>query len=486
MRIFRTSSSAFGLPEVLGATLIVLTIASVALYSVRDTLGASQRSAMQRELQLLNSSLSNFRGAGGLIEPGSSAGQAVDALMGGVKVEGSSYRPLTRRPPERWEVDGENYLLGYTDKDGFSYDPEGSEPAEIALPGNIGDLSFPFDISDEDAIWAAFQEFANMSPLDSRSQDYLDALNIIRDLKQYDVGDAMTNPNVYDINGTWTFPDPSYLMTPMSDDQWENFMRANYRLGGFDADFINETYGSEEGLQDYVRQVHGSWKNWAMPLAQNWFNTGTGENPILSAYTVPASAAQWASVTEKLKADAGPEYFFALSSMAHEGLVGSDWTNNVDWQKIPSLEGYRVEYTDFSGSNINGGLLNTIPVTNVTDSTMTVWGGTSNAAKNYGSLRGSVFTGLDLSGLDMNGRNVAGADFSSVTGLTADNLARSARLDQINLTGTGITRRDLEDAWVRAEKDLGSLPVNTIIFGPEPTPTSRPTPTPTPTPTATP
>jgi len=57
------------LVEVLGATAVVMTVASVVVISAKDTLTASQRSAVQRELQSLNSALNNFKAAGGVYRP---------------------------------------------------------------------------------------------------------------------------------------------------------------------------------------------------------------------------------------------------------------------------------------------------------------------------------------------------------------------------------------------------------------------------------
>ena len=51
--------------EILGASAIMITLAALALISVKDTLTAGQRSSAQRELQVLNTSLANFKSAGG-------------------------------------------------------------------------------------------------------------------------------------------------------------------------------------------------------------------------------------------------------------------------------------------------------------------------------------------------------------------------------------------------------------------------------------
>jgi len=467
------------LPEILGATLIVLTLATVSVLTVRDTLSAGQRSAVQRELQGLNAALTSFRGAGGVIESGSTPPQAVDALMNGVDLDTSKYQPLTRRPPEVMEVAGAPLYLNYEDNGGFTYTSEdtvgsGDEDTHI-----MPEAAYPFDISNADAIQQALAVFADMSDLDPLAQSYLDAFNTIRNLGQHDITSDMKNPRVYDIGGIWTFPDPSYLMSPMTEAQWEQFMRTNYRLGGFDPGYVAETYGSEEGLQDYVRQVHGSWKNWAMPIIQEFYGTGGTANPILESYSAPTTPGQWATVTEKLSSGAGPEYFFALSNMSHEGQVDSNWSTNIDWQRVPSLAGFRMNFTDLSGSNINGELLNTIPVVKLTDSTTTVWGSTSNASKNSGDFRGTGFRGLNLTGLNLSGRILRGSDFTNASGLSAENLALSAQIDKIILTGTGITRAKMEEAWQAANKDLAMLPTS-ITFDTEPVSGSYPSPTPTP------
>jgi Tfp pilus assembly protein PilE len=55
--------TALTLVEVLGAVAVTITLAALALLSAKDSIMAGQRSAVQRELQSLNSVLNNYKAA---------------------------------------------------------------------------------------------------------------------------------------------------------------------------------------------------------------------------------------------------------------------------------------------------------------------------------------------------------------------------------------------------------------------------------------
>lgn len=94
LRTHQTSRQAFTLVEVLGAVAGAATLATVSVVSIQDSVKAGQRASVQRELQHLNTALQNFKSAGGVIPPDTSAEAAVTALQVGTNLEGSNFSPL--------------------------------------------------------------------------------------------------------------------------------------------------------------------------------------------------------------------------------------------------------------------------------------------------------------------------------------------------------------------------------------------------------
>jgi len=72
--------NAFTLTEVLVAVSITAVIATLAIISSRDSILAGQRSAVQRELQALNTALINYKAAGGSIAPESATTDEIALL----------------------------------------------------------------------------------------------------------------------------------------------------------------------------------------------------------------------------------------------------------------------------------------------------------------------------------------------------------------------------------------------------------------------
>jgi type II secretory pathway pseudopilin PulG len=168
--------------EILGVTTVVMTVASVAVISVKDSLKAGQRSAVQRELQSLNTALNNFKAAGGVIDDGSLAENAVRKMRDGVGVSDlESFVPLTEDPDWLKEIDGETYRLDYNEKDGFTYVPDSGAGPAFSDGGrettSLGPGAFDFDPSNREAALAALNGLGALNSEDPNFGSGLDALN---------------------------------------------------------------------------------------------------------------------------------------------------------------------------------------------------------------------------------------------------------------------------------------------------------------------
>lgn len=193
--------------EILGAVTISMTVASVAIISAKDSLKAGQRSAVQRELQSLNTALNNYKAAGGTIEPDASAEDAIAQLKRGVDVSDSEYAPLVDDPELTKRIGESEYNLAYDDTAGFSYIPdgEGAEFTEAGAESNneVGNVGgYPFDTTNRQSALDALAALAGMSPDHPDYADYLEAINAayaLGTLTDEDMGAA----GLADYNGTW-------------------------------------------------------------------------------------------------------------------------------------------------------------------------------------------------------------------------------------------------------------------------------------------
>jgi type II secretory pathway pseudopilin PulG len=121
-------SLAFTMMEVLGATAVLATLATVSIVSIKGTVQAGQRSAVQRELQTLNTALQNFKSAGGVLSNDLNALDAVLELQKGTELAGGDFMPLASDPPEmNLFVAGEPFELQYDPEAGFTYLGENGE-----------------------------------------------------------------------------------------------------------------------------------------------------------------------------------------------------------------------------------------------------------------------------------------------------------------------------------------------------------------------
>ena len=190
--------------EILGAVTLTMTLASVAIISAKDSLQAGQRSAVQRELQSLNTALNNYKAAGGTVAPGTPVEDVIALLQQGVKMSDSDYAPLVDDPDLTKRIGDKDYNLAYDDITGFSYVPdgEGAEFAQAGAEAEVGVGGYPFDPSNAEEALAALAALQGMNPNDPAFGNTLEALNAA-----YAMGNLtdaqMQAAGLVNYNGTW-------------------------------------------------------------------------------------------------------------------------------------------------------------------------------------------------------------------------------------------------------------------------------------------
>jgi prepilin-type N-terminal cleavage/methylation domain-containing protein len=176
---FPSLKRAFTLVEILGAVAVLAVLAGLATLSIRDSVVAGQKAAMQRELQTLNTSLQNFKSAGGTFEGVTDAAGAVDRMRGGVDLSGSGFTPLTMSPDFSKELGGDLLTLNFDPDTGFSYrhsSGDGSLGGVLADPGVSNPVSL-FQMTDE-GVLGALEFFVTLSPGDQNYNQYLADLGL--------------------------------------------------------------------------------------------------------------------------------------------------------------------------------------------------------------------------------------------------------------------------------------------------------------------
>jgi Tfp pilus assembly protein PilE len=112
------------LVEVLGATAVLVTLATISVVSIRDSVQAGQKATLQREVQQLNTALEEYKSAGGVIPEDTAVEDVLTLLKDGVDLAGDGdkdYASLVTDPPLQMQVAGETYDLTYTPQEGFAY-----------------------------------------------------------------------------------------------------------------------------------------------------------------------------------------------------------------------------------------------------------------------------------------------------------------------------------------------------------------------------
>jgi hypothetical protein len=474
------------MPEVLGATAVLLTVATIATISVKDTVAAGSQATMQRELQQLNTALNNFEAAGGVMpaEADADIEAALLALKEGVDLAGDSgeYASLVTDPNLAVALEGETYNLDYTPGEGFAYVPASGTGDPITGGGVLGAASgtYPFDVTDPAKVREAVQYFRGLDPADPLRQEYVNAFNVVRNLGTIPENDIETlrrdlaEADVYEINNTWAIPEPTNTQNLLVDREWEEMIKRMY-LSMSQWRYANpETRDAalDTFIQNNLANHGGDWSKMGSAVFADLFLASHGDpgfvaniylgdlspedrlavtssmtsgqlydyfgarqnanvsnlwtgNPLLQKYAPPTTVTQWANATQLLAGEDGREQLAALRQMEAAGTIGTNWARNIDWSKVSNAQNLPLWGIDFSGTNIKGSLLNSYY--NV------------GSPMSQAPLYGANFTGSNLSGFDPSGRSLQRSNFSAVSGLTGSDFNKASSIMAINLSNTNLT-----------------------------------------------
>jgi type II secretory pathway pseudopilin PulG len=415
----------FTLVEVLGVVACVAVLATVALVSTKDAVSAGRTSALQRDLQGLNTALVNFQSAGGAIPRNADAKAAVQSLMVGTQLGGETFKPLMSEPQFFRPMGETTFFLFFDPDTGFSYRAANPADGGYAGAGSRDDSQgapFVFDISSGSAFATALPEFLSLSPDDPDFESYLRAFSTARQLGTLD---------------------------PLALDELDSLMLSQ----GWAFDPVTSNYSPRTYMG--MRAIPSE------PLIEGpSFLEGTLE--YTPGTLVPAwSNDEWAWVADALKTDerdywwneinsayrqAGPgSQTFSLSPEG-EVLVRRLGVSNIDWLDIDT-SGMSLAGVDVTGSNLTVQHLN-----------------------RAGYINAVRASGMDLTSLQTFGKALYASDF---TGATIDvmQLVNSGGIDFLTLRGAQtplgqpITYSMVVDALLAAGK-IGQPGFNpdTLVF----------------------
>lgn len=395
---------AFTLVEILGAAALIATLATVAVISVKDSVTAGQRASVQRELQGLNTTLSNFKSAGGVVREGATAEDALADMLNGTNLSGSNYAPLSSMPELTKTIGGVPYTLSYDPETGFSYVPSGEAIGEVfAGSGAANGLgangeSFPFDITKPDEMTQALAKFANMLPSDPNYQSYLAAFNAANSMNTLPAEDlaAMNNvlaEDLISVGGNWQQPsfdisDPAAVLAAT---QMLPSLRSDpTQYAGYIATLKAALTNADETLSADIQG--GLWSELGVALQTrgnldadwsfvDFTGKGAGDFPEKDFRGTNITAQQLSKL-------------YGLDGLILSGIDMSEY--------VPVDSGISANGTDFSGTGIRGEQLNT-----------------------FGYMEGANLSGLDLTGWEPVQINKVILADSNVTGAQLNMVGRS-------------------------------------------------------------
>ena len=209
---------AFTILETTGAVALILTLATISLLSVKDTITAGQRSAALSEIQNLNTAWNNYKNAGGTLNS-----NGVEDVIGALKTPlsitgGTDYTAYNGDPERQVTVGSETFALAYDPNAGFSY-ISGVGDA-LSFDGGLGASGdgdgYPFDITDPVALAQAVEDFNALAFDDPARQAYLDAFNAARSLGTVPAADltamdaALADSGAVKVGSEWVDPPFDY------------------------------------------------------------------------------------------------------------------------------------------------------------------------------------------------------------------------------------------------------------------------------------
>lgn len=403
---------AFTLVELLGVTALIATIATISIISIKDTVAAGQRSAVQKELQGLNTSLNNFKAAGGVILDGATVNDALAALKAGTPLGGAAYSPLTSLPELSKTVAGAQYSLAYDPVTGFSYVPSGEVIGEVFAGAGASDgvgangEAYPFDITDPSAVDNALAEFSGMSPTDSNYQNYIDALVAAESFG------AISNEQISGI-------ETAFLDKGLTKSGSEPLFDVSSPSAALTAAQSLATLRSDATA--YPEMIDSL--NLALVTL-----TGNDKQAVNNAMT--SELITNTQMNNFYNFDQRGPIRYDVQRTKSGAITGSDWTG-------VNLTGVYLDGCDLTGIDVSGAQL-------------------SKAASLYRTnLAGTNLSGLNPSGLAMFGANLMGA-----TGIDVNLLGAASPIMYADLRGTGISLATLREAVIKAGKNPNYLTTN--------------------------
>lgn len=116
--------------EALGCCAIVMTLSILAMSGARDAATSSRKAQLAHESKILNTGWQNLQSAGGP-KNAYTAQEAVQLMVNGIPLGGTTYRPLSSMPALEAEVGGKNYTLNFDPDSGFEYAEASSGPLQM-------------------------------------------------------------------------------------------------------------------------------------------------------------------------------------------------------------------------------------------------------------------------------------------------------------------------------------------------------------------
>ena len=437
---------AFTLVEILGAAALITTLATVSVLSVKDSITAGQKASIQRELQGLNTSLANFKSAGGVISEGAGAAEALAELQAGVNLSGSSYSPITSVPELSATIGGTAYELAYDPTAGFSYVPSGENAGEVfagagAVDGvGLGGVTYPFDITDPAAVSKALADFANMDPSSAGYQDYLDAFNATSTMNTLPaeslaaIDSALSGEGLIQAGGNWEVPafdvnDPvavanavTMLPSLRSDpDQFRAYVSSlNLALENADPALTSQIQA-------------GLWKEFQLAGWNGALDLEDGEG-YRYTYGLGVKDADWSKIDLTGKDISSTWYdYWELPGMniSGEQLSKATYLSNLN------LAGMNLTGFDAAGKDLSGVIL--AGATGLTGAQLNSATTLTGANLNGVNLTGLSFTGRDLSGVDLGGTGVSNADLTAANNVWAAANLTGLDLSDLNFAGAELS-----------------------------------------------
>jgi len=461
------------LVEILGAVSVLVVLATIAFVSVKDSVQAGQRAAAQRELQALNTSLQNFKSAGGVIPETTDPDIVLSAMKEGVGVAGSQFIPTVTDPPANIQIAGETLDLEYDPDEGFKYGKEGggglsSGGQDVSgIPG----VSYPFDISNPAAVAAAIDELRSLHSEDPKKEEYLLALKDAAKLGYLSLADIDNLSNIYALPVENSFFSTPPLARRLPADIF------SMRIDGYNALLDKGTPEERAAAAQRLQSDFSSmfWQQFYF-LATGVFYSPAESMKGADWSKVNLSGTNWLSggtsgfILQDVQGLSMQQFGATnINTVGFKGInmtgyntTGRTWHRAVldqpvgftgdQLNNLTAVTQLRLYNTNVSGYNPAGKNLAGFVFNNVTGLNMTAL---QSAQLNWASLHA-----VDMTGFSATGKNMDNVKMVNAT-ISANQLASAASLRNMDLRGTGVTESALRGAGYS-----GSL--SGTLFGPTP------------------